>query len=106
MWVPFQVYILILCDIYKDSKRIGHLKSGKTVAWSDESQCLLRHTNEFGVRIWCQQHESMDISCFELTVQADLGTIIVWGMISWPTTCQLRAVNHQLNATAYISIVT
>ncbi len=38
------------------------IEDWKTVAWSDESRFLLRHSDG-RVRIWRKEHESMDPSC-------------------------------------------
>ncbi len=47
----------------------------------------------------------MDPSCFVSTVQADGGGVMVWGIFSWHTLGPLVPIEHQLNATAYLSIV-
>uniref|UniRef100_A0AAY5KDC6 Transposase Tc1-like domain-containing protein n=1 Tax=Esox lucius TaxID=8010 RepID=A0AAY5KDC6_ESOLU len=64
----------------------------KNVAWSR-------------VRIWRKQNENMDPSCLVTTVQAGGGGVMVWGMFSWHTLGPLVATGHNLNATAYLSIV-
>ncbi len=46
----------------------------KTVAWSDESRFLLRHSDG-RVRIWCKEHESMDPSCLFTRILAMLGIL-------------------------------
>ncbi len=76
----------------------------KNVAWSDESQFLLRHSDG-RVRIWRKAHESMDPSCFVSTVQAGGGDVMVWGIFSWHTFGPLVPIEHRLNTTAYLSIV-
>ncbi len=76
---------------------------GKNVAWSDESRFLLQHSDD-RVRIWCKEHESMDPSCLVSTVQAG-GGVMVWGIFSWHTLGPLVPIEHQLNDTAYLSIV-
>ncbi len=55
----------------------------KNVAWSDDSQILLRNSDS-RVRIWRKKHESMDLSCLVSTVQG--GGVMVWGIFSrdWP----------------------
>jgi len=53
----------------------------ENVAWSDESQFLLRHSDG-RVRIWCKQNENMDPSCL---VTTGGGGVMVWGMFSWHT---------------------
>ncbi len=55
------------------------IEDWKTVAWSDESRFLLRHSDD-RVRIWHKEHESMDPSCLVSTVQAagGGGGVIVW----------------------------
>jgi len=50
----------------------------KNVAWSDESQFLLRHSDG-RVRIGHKQNENMDPSCLVTAVQAGGGEM-VWGM--------------------------
>ncbi len=62
----------------------------ENVAWSDESQFLLRHSDG-RVRIWHKEHESMDPSCLVSTVQAG-GGVIVWGIFFWDTLYQLSIV--------------
>ncbi len=59
----------------------------ENVAWSDESQFLL------------------DPSCLVSTVQAGCGGEMVWGIYSWHTLDPLVPIEHNLNATAYLSIV-
>ncbi len=44
------------------------IEDWKNVAWSDESQFLLRHSDG-RVRIWRKEHESMDLSCLVSRVQ-------------------------------------
>ncbi len=66
------------------------IEDWKNVAWSEESRFLLRHSDD-RVRIWCKEHESIDLSCLVSMVQA--GGVMVWGIFS----C--------LNATANMSIV-
>ncbi len=76
----------------------------KNVAWSDESRFLLQHSDG-RVRIWCEEHESMDPSCLVSTVQTASGGLMVWGIFSWHTLGPLVPIEHHLNATAYLSIV-
>ena len=76
----------------------------KNVAFSDESQFLLRHTDG-RVRLWHQQHESMDPTCLVSTVQAGGSGVMVWGMFSWHTLGPLLPINHCLIASAYVSVV-
>ncbi len=59
----------------------------ENIAWSDESQFLL------------------DPSCLVSTVQAGCGGEMVWGIYSWHTLDPLVPIEHHLNATAYLSIV-
>ncbi len=47
----------------------------------------------------------MDPSCFVSTVQAAGGGVMVRGMFSWHTLGPLVPIEHNLNATAYLSIV-
>ncbi len=77
----------------------------KNVAWSDESQFLLRNSDG-RVRIWRTEHESMDPSCLVSTVQAGGGGgVMVWEISSWHTLGPLVPIEHRLNATAYLSNV-
>ncbi|KAI5609647.1 hypothetical protein C0J50_5858, partial [Silurus asotus] len=80
------------------------IEDGKNVAWSDESRFLLHHSDG-RVRIWRQQHESMDPSCLLSPVQAGGGGVMVWGIFSWHTLGALVPIEHCVNATAYMSIV-
>ncbi len=75
----------------------------KNVAWSDESQFLLRHSDG-RVRIWRKEHESMDPSCLVSMVQAGDG-VMVWEIFSWHTLGPLVPIEHRLNTTADLSIV-
>ncbi len=56
------------------------------------------------VRIWCEEHESMDLSCLVSTVQAG-GGVMMWGIFSWHTLVPLVPIEHCLNTTVYLSIV-
>ncbi len=80
------------------------IEDWKSVAWSDESRFLLRHSDG-RVRIWCKEHESMDPSCLVSTVQVGGGGVMVWGIFSWHTFGSLVPIEHRLNTTAYLSIV-
>ncbi len=80
------------------------IEDWKNVAWSDESWFLLRHSDG-RVRIWRKEHESMDPSCLVSMVQTG-GGVMVWGVISWHILGPLVPIEHCLNATAYLSIVT
>ncbi len=80
------------------------IEDWKSVAWSDESRFLLRHSDS-SVRIWRKEHESMDPSCLVSAVQAAGGGVMVWGIFSWHTLGPLVPIEHCLNATAYLSIV-
>ncbi len=77
----------------------------KNIAWSDESRYLLRHSDG-RVRIWHKEHESMAPSCLVSRVQADGGGVMVRGIFSWHTLGPLVPIEHCLNTTAYLSIVT
>ncbi len=46
--------------------------------WSDESRFLLRHTDG-RVRIWREEHESMDPFCLVSMVKTSGGGVMVWG---------------------------
>ncbi len=76
----------------------------KNIAWSDESRFQLQNSDG-RVIIWCKEHESMDPSCLESTVQASGGGVMVWGIFSWHTLDPLVLIEHCLNATADLSIV-
>ena len=56
------------------------------------------------VRIWRQQHESMDATCLVSTVQTG-GGVMVWRKFSWHTLGPLIPINHCLNTTTYLNIV-
>ncbi len=75
------------------------IEDWKTIAWSDESRFLLRHSDG-RVRIWCKEHPS----CLVSKVQTG-GGVMVWGIFSWHTLGTLVPIEHCLNATAYLSIV-
>ncbi len=77
------------------------IEDWKYVAWSDESQFLLRHSDG-RVSNWCKEHESMDPSCLVSMVQAG-GSVMVWGIFSWHTLGPLVPIEHRLNATVYLS---
>ncbi len=47
----------------------------------------------------------MDPSCLVSTVQAGGGGVMVWGIYSWQTLDLLVPIEHRLNATVYLSIV-
>ncbi len=57
------------------------------------------------VRIWRKEHESMDPSCLVSTVQAGAGGVMVGGIFSWHTLGLLVPIEHRLNTTVYLSIV-
>ncbi len=86
------------------------IEDWKKVAWSDESQFLLQHSDG-RVRIWCKQHESMpawtidtrqDGSCLVSMVQAGDGGVMVWGICSWHSLGHSVPTEHRLHATAYL----
>ncbi len=81
------------------------IEDWKNVAWSDESRFLLRHSDD-RVRIWSTEHESMDPSCLVSMVQAGCGGIMVWGVFSWHTLGLLVPIEHCLNATAWVLLLT
>ncbi len=62
-------------------------------------------TLDVRVRIWRKEHESLDPSCLVSMVQA-AGGVMVCGIFSWHTFGPLVPIEHRLNATAYLSIVT
>uniref|UniRef100_A0A8C1UPJ7 Transposable element Tcb1 transposase n=1 Tax=Cyprinus carpio TaxID=7962 RepID=A0A8C1UPJ7_CYPCA len=80
------------------------MEDWKNVAWSDESRFLLQNSDG-RVRICHKEHESMDPTCLVSTVYAGGGGVMVWGIFSWHTLGPLVPIEHRLNATAYLSIV-
>ncbi len=48
----------------------------------------------------------MDPSCLVSTVEAGSGGVMVWGIFSWHTLDPSVPIEHRLNATAHLSIVT
>jgi len=64
----------------------------KNVAWSDESQFLLRHSDG---RVAFKQNENTKTSCLVTTVQAAGGGVMVWGMFSWHTLGPLLLIGHR-----------
>ncbi len=89
---------------FTQAHQIWTIKDWKNVAWSDESRFLLRHSDG-RVRIWCKEHESMDLSCLVSMVQVGGGGVMVWRIFSWHTLGPLVPFEHRLNTTAYLSIV-
>jgi len=89
---------------FAQAHRNWTIENWKNIAWSDESQFLLRHSDG-RVRIWRKEHESMDPPCLVSTVQAAGGGLMVWGIFSWHTLGPLVPTEHRLNTTAYLSIV-
>ncbi len=77
------------------------IEDWKNIAWSDESRFLLWHS-DVRVRIWCKEHESMDLTCLVSMIQA---AVMVWGIFSWHTLDLLVPIEHRFNSTAYLSIV-
>ncbi len=81
------------------------IEDWKNVAWSDESQFLLQHSDG-RVRIWHKEHESMNPSCLLSLLQAGGDDdVMQWGIFSWYTLGPLVPIEHRLNTTAYLSIV-
>ncbi len=80
------------------------IEDWKNVAWSDESQFLLR-LSDGRVRIRHKEHESIDPSCLVSMVQAAGGGVFVCGVFSWYTLDPLVPIEYCLNATVYLSIV-
>ncbi len=80
------------------------IEDWKNVPWSDESWFLLHSDDR--VRIWCKEHESMDPSCLVSMVQAGGGGVMVWGVFSWHTLGLLVPIEHCLNATAWVLLLT
>nr|KAF6310699.1 hypothetical protein mMyoMyo1_008757 [Myotis myotis] len=72
--------------------------------WSDES-CFQLHHADGRVRIWRKQHERMCSTCMSTTLQAGGGSVMVWGMFSWPDLGPLICVEQHLNSTTYLSII-
>ncbi|GFX68530.1 transposable element Tcb2 transposase [Trichonephila clavipes] len=52
------------------------------VALSDEPRFQFNRADG-RVRVWRQPHESTDPTCPERTVQADGGSVMVWGVCNW-----------------------
>ncbi len=52
-----------------------------------------------------KEHESMDPSCLVSMVQTGGGGVMAWGLFSWHTLGPLVPIEHRLNTTAYLSIV-
>ncbi len=71
----------------------------KIVAWSDDSQVLLQHSDG-RVRIWRK-----DPSCVVSKVQAGGDGVMCGGIYSWHTLGPLVPIEHRLNSTAYMNIV-
>nr|KAF6324887.1 hypothetical protein mMyoMyo1_008338 [Myotis myotis] len=74
------------------------------VMWFNES-CFQLHHADGRVRIWRKQHESMQPTCMSTTLQADGGSVMVWGMFSWHDLGPLLCVEQHLNSTTYLSII-
>ncbi len=70
------------------------IEDWKNISWSDESRFLLRHSDG-RVRIWWEEHESMDPSAIVSMVQA--GGVMVWG-----TLAPLVPIEHRLNVTVLL----
>ncbi len=79
------------------------IEDWKNVAWSDESRFLLRYSDG-RVRIWCKEHKTWIHPALS-QVEAGGGGVMVWGIFSWHTLGPLVSIEHRLNATAYLSIV-
>ena len=79
------------------------IEDWKHITWCDEYGFLLQHLDG-RVRIWHQQHESMDPSCLVSTVQAG-GGVMVWGIFSWHTLGPLAPTEHRVTNTVYLRIV-
>ncbi len=71
------------------------IENWKNIAWSDESQFLLRHSDG-RFRIWHKEHESMDPPFLVSMVQAGGGGVMVWGIFSWHTLSPLVPIEHRL----------
>ena len=86
------------------SPKLDSCEDWKSISlWSDESWFLLRHTDG-RVRIWQQQHESMDPTCRVSTVQDGGCSVMVWAMIYWHTLGLLIPIDQHFNATVYLRI--
>ncbi len=95
--ISISISLYIYIYIYTHTHTHTHTHSLK-------SQILLRHSDG-RVRIWRKEHQNMDPSCLVSRVQADGGSLMVWGIFSWHTLGPLVPIDHRLNATAYLSIV-
>uniref|UniRef100_A0A3B3CGX4 Transposase Tc1-like domain-containing protein n=1 Tax=Oryzias melastigma TaxID=30732 RepID=A0A3B3CGX4_ORYME len=80
------------------------IEDWKNVAWSNETQFLLQHSDG-RVKICRQQHEIRDSSCLVSIVQTGSGGVMVWGIFSWHTLGPLVPIEQCYDATAYLSIV-
>ncbi|GFU06255.1 transposable element Tcb2 transposase [Trichonephila clavipes] len=76
----------------------------KPVAWSDESHFQLNRADG-RVRVWRQPHESRDPTCQQGTVQAGEGSVMVWGVCSWPDMGPLVRLGTTLSGDRFVSIL-
>ncbi|GFV25266.1 transposable element Tcb2 transposase [Trichonephila clavipes] len=76
----------------------------KRAAWSDES-CFQLNRADGRVWVWRRPYESMDPTCQQGTVQADGGSVIVWGVCSWRDMEPLIRLDTTLIGDRYVSIL-
>ncbi|GFT68518.1 transposable element Tcb2 transposase [Trichonephila clavipes] len=76
----------------------------KRVAWSDESRFRLLNANE-KLKIWRHDHEAMDAACQVGAVQGHGGSIMVWGVFSWPCLGCLVSLPTSLSAIRYVEFL-
>ena len=76
----------------------------KHVTWSDESRLQL-YRADGRVRVCRQPHQSMDPACQQGNVQADGGSVIVWGLCSWSDMRPLIGLDTTLTGDTYIRIL-
>ncbi|GFV37927.1 transposable element Tcb2 transposase [Trichonephila clavipes] len=74
----------------------------KNVAWSDDPRFQLNRADE-RARVWKQPHETMDPTCQKGTVQADGGSVVVWGVCSWCYMGPLIRLDTTLTGDRYVS---
>ncbi|GFX13062.1 transposable element Tcb2 transposase [Trichonephila clavipes] len=76
----------------------------KHLAWFDESLFQLNRTDG---RVWLgrQTHESMDPTCQQRAVQADGGSVMVWGVYSWNYMRPLLRLDTTMTSDRYVSIL-
>ncbi len=92
-------------DLLRQVHQNWTIEDWKNVAWSDESQFLLRHSDGRVRNLAYKEHEIMNLSFLVSMVQAGAGGVMMWGIFSWYTLGILVPIEHRLNTTDYPSIV-